>query len=111
MSSHDDLPLADYDHLPLASLVHRVRTLDAGGVEVLLDYETAHGNRLPVTEVLKARLGQLAAGAEPSGGSPTGFAPEAAGAPAAPRQTDQTTSAPTISPPPHGNPGNPAGPR
>jgi hypothetical protein len=111
MTSHDALPLPDYDHLPVASLAQRVRTLDASGVQALLDYETAHGHRLPVTEVLEARLAQLAAGAEPSGGSPAGPAPEGGAAPAAPRQTDQTTDAPTINPPSHGDPTNPAQPR
>ena len=111
MTSHDDLPLPDYDHLPLASLTQRVRTLDAGGVQSLLDFETAHGDRLPVTEVLKARLAELASGAEPSGGSPLGLAPEAGAGPAVPRETDQTTAAPTINPPSHGDPTNPAQPR
>jgi hypothetical protein len=111
MTSHDELPLPDYDHLPLASLVQRVRTLDADGVRAVLGYETAHGDRLPVTEALRTRLSELEAGAEPSGGSPTGLAPEAGAGPAAPRQTDQTTDAPTINPPSHGDPTNPAQPR
>ena len=111
MSSHDELPLPDFDHLPLASLTQRVRTLDAPGVQALLDHESAHGNRLPVTEVLRARLAELAAGAEPSGGSPTGLAPEAGSSPAVPRATNQTTDAPTINPPSHGDPTNPAQPR
>ena len=111
MTDHDQLPLPDYDHLPVASLAQRVRTLDANGVQALLDYENAHGHRLPVTEVLKTRLDQLAAGAEPSGGSPTGLTPEAGTGPAVPRETNQTTDAPKINPPSHGDPTNPAQPR
>ena len=111
MTSHDDLPLPDYDHLPVASLAQRVRTLDSEGVQALLGYESAHGNRLPVTEVLKARLRELEQGAEPSGGSPLGLAPESGAGPAVPRQTDQTPDAPTINPPSHGDPTNPAQPR
>jgi hypothetical protein len=109
--SHDELPLPDYDHLPLASLIQRVRTLDADGVQTVLGYETAHGNRLPVTEALRTRLDELEAGAEPSGGSPTGLAPEAGAGPAVPRETNQTTDAPSINPPSHGDPTNPAQPR
>ena len=111
MTSHDELPLPDYDHLPVASLAQRVRTLDAAGVQTLLDYENAHGHRLPVTEVLRTRLEQLAAGAQPSGGSPTGVAPEGGASPAVPRETNQTTDAPTINPPSQGVPTNPAQPR
>lgn len=111
MTGHDELPLPDYDHLPITSLAQRVRTLDANGVQALLAYETGHADRLPVTEVLRARLGELEQGAEPSGGSPLGMAPESGAAPAVPRQTDQTTDAPTINPPSHGDPTNPAQPR
>jgi hypothetical protein len=107
----DSLPLPDYDHLPLGSLGQRIRTLDAAGLSVLLDYEREHGNRLPVTELMRARLEELESGAEPSGGSPTGFAPEKVDGPPVPRQTDQTTDAPTINPPSHGDPTNPAQPR
>ena len=111
MTGHDELPLPDYDHLPIASLAQRVRTLDADGVQALLAYETEHGDRLPVTEVLRARLSELEQGAEPSGGSPLGMAPEAGAGPAVPRQTDQTTDAPKINPPSQGDPTNPAQPR
>ena len=36
-----DLPLNDYDHLPAGSLISRIRTLDAAGLQTLLDYERA----------------------------------------------------------------------
>ena len=111
MTGHDELPLPDYDHLPVASLAQRIRTLDAAGVQALLDYENAHGHRLPVTEVLSARLAQLAEGAEPSGGSPTGLTPEAGATPSAPRSTSMTSGAPPQNPPSHGDPTNPAQPR
>ena len=80
-----ELPLPDYDHLPLGSLAHRVRTLDADALGTLLAYERAHGDRLPVTELMRA--------------------------PEVPRETNQTTVAPTINPPSHGDPTNPAQPR
>ena len=88
-----------------------MRKLDAAGVQALLHHEEGHGRRLPVTEVLRARLAELAAGAEPSGGSPTGWAPEAGAAPAAPRQTSMTSGAPPQNPPSQGDPTNPAQPR
>lgn len=111
MTAHDELPLPDYDHLPLAGLIQRLRTLDADGVRALRDFESTHANRLQVTEALDERLAELAGGASPTGGSPSGLAPEAGAAPGAPRQTDQTTDAPSINPPSHGDPTNPAQPR
>ncbi|HEX8508676.1 MAG TPA: hypothetical protein VF635_04175, partial [Propionibacteriaceae bacterium] len=110
-TDHDQLPLPDYDHLPLASLGQRIRTLDADALSVVLAYEKQHGNRLPATQLLQARLEELQSGAEPSGGSPLGLAPEKSTGPAAPRQTDQTTDAPTINPPSQGDPTNPGQPR
>jgi hypothetical protein len=108
---HDQLPLPDYDHLPLGSLGQRIRTLDADGLATVLQYEREHGNRLPATQLMEARLEELRSGAEPSGGSPQGIAPEKGSGPSVPRQTDQTTDAPTINPPSQGDPTNPAQPR
>ena len=108
---HDQLPLPDYDHLPLGSLGQRIRTLDAEGLSVVLAYEKEHANRLPATQLMEARLQELQSGAEPSGGSPRGLAPETSPGPSAPRQIDQTTEAPTINPPSHGDPTNPGQPR
>jgi hypothetical protein len=64
----DALPLPNYDQLPLGSLQHRIRSLPADELRVLVDHERGHGNRTPVLEVLSARLDQLAGGATPSGG-------------------------------------------
>ncbi|WP_166844285.1 hypothetical protein [Isoptericola sp. BMS4] len=72
---HDDLPLPDYDHLSTGELVHRIRALDAAGVEELLTYERAHGDRLPVVTVLEQRIADLRDGAEPSGGDPATAGP------------------------------------
>ena len=79
---HDELPLPDFDHLPLGSLEGRIRSLDADGLTALLDYERAHGNRLPVTLVLERRLEQVRGGAALSGGSPLAATPEVQHAPA-----------------------------
>lgn len=106
---HDDLPLADYDHIPSGTLPSRIMGLDESGIEQLLGYERAHGNRLPVIQILENRLEALKGGATPSGTTaPT--TPEvthtAAGSPVSP-----ATSGPPINPPAHGDPTNPVQPR
>ena len=35
MADHVELPVPDYDHLPLGSLTHRIRLLDADGLVAL----------------------------------------------------------------------------
>ncbi|WP_151773890.1 hypothetical protein [Streptomyces abyssomicinicus] len=109
----DDLPLPDYDQLPLGSLESRVRSLTSDQVETLLEHEKDHGRRVPATQVLSARLDQLRNGAEPTAGDPSGLRPEqghaAGGSPVSPR-----TSAQPHNPPPHGTPdqrGKPKGDR
>jgi hypothetical protein len=84
MTSRSDLPIPDYDHLPEGSLTHRIRTLDADGLRVVLAYERAHAARLHVLQVLEHRLDQVEAGAEPSGGDPAAAQPEHAPAPTGP---------------------------
>jgi hypothetical protein len=66
--SHDPLPLPDYDQLPIGSVQHRIRSLDATQLRTLIDHEREHGNRQQVLAFLTARLGQLDHGAQPSGG-------------------------------------------
>lgn len=65
-----ELPLPDFDHLPVGSLQSRIHALDASGVSLLLAYERAHGDRLPVKLVLERRLEALEGGAHPSGSLP-----------------------------------------
>lgn len=104
---HDELPLPDYDHLPQGALESRVRTLDADGVETLLAYERAHGDRLPVVNVLEQRLEQLRAGAEPTGGDPTAQTPEVADAPQGGSKVEPKTQGPPQNAPMAGDPTNP----
>ncbi len=109
--SRDDLPLTDYDHLPVQSLGQRIRNLDREDVATLLTYEREHGDRLPVVQVLEQRLEEVSAGAPLSDGSADGFRPEAGpeakgGSPAGP-----ATEGPPVNPPSHGDPTNPAQPR
>jgi hypothetical protein len=111
--ARNTLPLPDYDHLPIGGLESRVRSLTAEEVEELLAYERTHADRLPVTELLTARLEQLQGGAEPTSGDPGALRPESAarrsGSPVSP-----ATSPEPHSPPPHGTPdqrGKPKGDR
>ena len=77
MTDHAELPVHDYDHVSLGSLTHRIRLLDADGLATLLDYERAHGDRLPVVLLMSRRLDALGSGeAEPSGGDPSAPQPE-----------------------------------
>ena len=78
MSHHDELPLPDFDQLSLGDVQHRIRSLGEGELCALIDHEAGHGNRVPVLEVLRARLQELENGAEPSTGDPT-RAPEVSG--------------------------------
>jgi hypothetical protein len=109
--STDHLPLPDYDHLTLPTLTHRVRPLDAAGVQALLDHETAHGDRLPVVLILRERLEELQAGAQPTSGSVDAERPEVVGAASGGSQVTPATSGPPINPPSQGDPTNPAQPR
>jgi hypothetical protein len=112
MTEHDALPLPDYDHLPLGGLTSRIRTLDAAGVQTLLEYERAHGDRLPVVEVLQNRLSSLHEGAQPSGGDPAAdFTAEAPEHAAGGSKVSGATTGPPVNPPSQGNPTNPAQPR
>ncbi|WP_298456862.1 hypothetical protein [uncultured Cellulomonas sp.] len=108
---HQDLPIPDYDHLPVGDLGHRIRSLPAGDLQTLLAYERAHGDRLPVVQLLQVRLEEVQGGAEPSGGDPSGIAPSLTdtaqgGSPVSPQ-----TQGPPINPPSQGVPTNPAQPR
>ena len=112
MTERDQLPLPDYDHLAIGGLASRIRTLDAAGVQTLLDYEKAHGNRLQVVQIMRNRLSSLESGAQPSGGDPaadvTSEAPEPA---AGGSKVSEATTGPKINPPSAGDPTNPAQPR
>jgi hypothetical protein len=112
MTEHDQLPLPDYDHLPLGGLTSRIRTLDRAGVQTLLDYERAHGDRAPVVTVLENRLAALENGAQPSGGDPAAdFTAEAPEPAAGGSKVSEATTGPAMNPPSHGDPTNPAPPR
>ena len=109
--TREALPVPDYDHLPVGSLGHRIRSLGIGDLETLRSYEEAHAHRLPVLQVIDQRLGELADGAEPSGGDAAGVAPELARSPQGPVTASPQTEGPKQNPPSHGDPTNPAQPR
>lgn len=106
-----ELPLPDYDHLPMGSLSSRIRSLGADDLAALADYERAHGNRVPVLQVLESRMAEVRSGAEPTDGSPDALRPEAAPAAAGDTAASPATSGPAMNPPSHGDPTNPAQPR
>jgi hypothetical protein len=108
---HDQLALPDYDHLPLGSLESRIRGLDGEGVRGLVDYEESHANRLPILQVLRARLDQLDAGASPSAGGPLARTPETEDQAGTAGKVSPVTQGPPVNPPSHGDPTNPAQPR
>jgi hypothetical protein len=59
--SHDELPVADYDHLTLPALRARLTRIDLSGLVQLRDYEKAHANRLPVVTMLENRIAKVTA--------------------------------------------------
>ncbi|MGY1610117.1 MULTISPECIES: hypothetical protein [unclassified Geodermatophilus] len=111
MTEHDQLPLPDYDHLPVEGLISRIRTLDATGLQTLLDYERAHANRLQVVMAMENRLESLHEGAQPSGGDPASAAADDPVHASAGSKVSQATSGPPMNPPSQGDPTNPAQPR
>jgi hypothetical protein len=58
--SHDDLPLADYDHLNIGELRARIRRLGVAELMQLREYEHAHADRLTVVKAFDTRLATLA---------------------------------------------------
>lgn len=56
------LPVPNYDQLSVASLRARLRVLDAGQVQTLLDYENAHESRPAVISLFERRLIKLGEG-------------------------------------------------
>jgi hypothetical protein len=79
MSTHDELPIPDYDQLNLGTITHRIRSLTQPDLERLLEHERATAHRVQVEEIMQARVKQLADGAEPSGGDPTQAPPVGGG--------------------------------
>jgi hypothetical protein len=108
---HDQLPLPEYDHLPVEVLRQRLRTLDREQVQLVLAYEAEHGDRLVITQLIRARLDDLEAGAEPSGGDPGAPVPQVNDGTSPAARSDPSVDAPAMNPPSQGDPTNPAQPR
>ena len=108
--SDQELPLPDYDHLPVGSLQHRIRSLDEAKLRELLDYEQAHNDRPQVLEMVRHRIEELENGASPSPGTQEDEPVEAqgkrSGSPVSPASSSQP-----IHPPPHGTDGQPGQPK
>jgi hypothetical protein len=58
----EGLPVPNYDQLSVASLRARLRVLDAGQVQALLDYENVHESRPAVITMFERRLTKLGEG-------------------------------------------------
>jgi hypothetical protein len=104
-----ELALPDYDHIPVGMLPSRIASLGEADLSDVLAYERAHGDRLPVVQVLEHRLEALRNGAEPSGSLPTDLPEVRQGSTGSP--VSPATSGPPMNPPSHGDPTNPAQPR
>ncbi|MGY1828791.1 hypothetical protein ACI8AA_00005 [Geodermatophilus sp. SYSU D01180] len=111
MTEHDQLPLPDYDHLPVEGLISRIRTLDATGLQTVLDYERAHADRLQVVTAMENRLRSLHEGAQPSGGDPASAGADDPVHASAGSKVSEATTGPAMNPPSQGDPTNPAQPR
>ena len=111
MAAERDLPMPDYDHLPVGSLTSRIRSLDADDLTTLLDYERGHANRIQVVSAMQSRLSGLKSGAQPSGGDPTATGADAPPSAAGGSPVSEATSGPPVNPPSHGDPTNPSQPR
>src|SRR5699024_6096001 len=86
-------PIADYEGLPISTLQHRVRSLDAEQMRTLIAYEESHADRTGVLEILKNRLQQLEEGARPPERCQS-FPPETPGPPEGGSQAGADTPAP-----------------
>jgi hypothetical protein len=111
MTERDDLPLPDYDHLPVGSLTSRIRALGSDDLKTLLTYEQSHANRIQVVSAMQHRLSGLADGAQPSGGDPSAMGADAPAPADTGSKASEATSGPPVNPPSHGDPTNPAQPR
>lgn len=60
--SQQDLPVPDYDHVPVEALPQHVSGLEAADMVQLITYEKANGNRPPVLLVLEKRFNDLQGG-------------------------------------------------
>jgi hypothetical protein len=111
MTSNDDLPIPDYDHLQVGGLTSRIRALGAEDLQTLLDYERGHGNRFQVVTIMENRLASLKSGAQPSGGDPAAVGADAPAPASGGSKVSEATTGPAMNPPSHGDPTNPAQPR
>ncbi len=100
MATSEELPIADYDQLALGDLQHRIRSLDEDSLRTVLVHECGHAARVPVLEILEARLRELESGAQPSSGDPS-RAPRVAGTPGG-SPVSQATAAEANTPLRHG---------
>jgi hypothetical protein len=107
---HHDLPLCDYDHLPLPSVAERIRPLSAEEITELLQYERAHAHRPLAIQIFRHRLDELGHGAQPTAGRQQ-RGPDYPPSPHETSPVSPRTAAPPMHPPPHGDPAQPGKPK
>lgn len=95
-----ELPLPNFDEMSLGDIQHKVRSLTRDEVEAILTYEAGHAARVPVLEIVEARMRELEDGAEPSSGDPR-RAPETRST-AGGSQVQESTAAESNTPLRHG---------
>ncbi|NHD18147.1 MULTISPECIES: hypothetical protein [Actinopolyspora] len=64
----EQLPIPEFDELPLTTMQHRIRSLEEEQLNTLVEHERAHADRPQVLELLNTRLEELRAGATPTEG-------------------------------------------
>ena len=111
MTTDDDLPIKDFDHLQVGGLTSRIRSLGAEDLQTLIGYERSHANRFQGVTIMENRLSSLKAGAQPSGGDPAAVGADAPASAEGGSKVSEATSGPAMNPPSHGDPTNPAQPR
>ncbi|MFD5027851.1 hypothetical protein [Streptomyces sp. NPDC058373] len=114
--SREELPLPDYDHIPVSGLEHRMRALPAEELRTVREYEVEHADRPQVKQMIDHRLDQLEHGATPSGGDPAAHGAEQPGPTRGGSPVTPQTAAPPTEPLRHGsydrsNPTQPNSPR
>ena len=113
MTERDDLPLHDYDHLHVGSLISRIRTPGRRPTcRPCSPTSRAHANRIQVVSAMQNRLTGLKEGAQPSGGDPAAAGAERRRRPRAgrrrprPRPARRSTRRPTATRPTPRSPGD-----
>src|SRR3954469_21506275 len=109
--SESELPIPEWDGLPMGDLESRLRALEVDELHAMRDHEEDHANRIQVMQLLDQRIKAVESGAEVSDGDPAGRRPGTVGAASSGDNASAVKEGPPVNPPSHGDPTNPAQPR